>query len=139
MLCLSCVYDTNLNMLIKRIFGNLKRQRKKKDKEIAQSLRESLNKYFSKQTDCSLENVAEDWPPNENHINENENENDVNETENENDTNECENANDLNIYDPKVWDNLDAKMKDLFLENGHVRETIFKFPLNERSRNFSSN
>ncbi|KAL6273681.1 hypothetical protein ACE6H2_024373 [Prunus campanulata] len=46
----------------KQLSGNLKRQRKKKEEEIAQSLRGSLNKYFVKQTNASLENLDEDLP-----------------------------------------------------------------------------
>ena len=46
----------------KQLSGNLKRQKKKKEEEIAQSLRGSLNKYFVKQTNASLENLDEHLP-----------------------------------------------------------------------------
>lgn len=131
----------------KQLSGNLKRQRKKKEEEIAQSLRGSLNKYFVKQTNASLENLDEDLPneyeqpiqleelvENENDVNEeignldeNENSDEPFLDENENidepcHENECpETRFDLNIYDPRVWDNLDAKMRDLLVERSPKR------------------
>lgn len=149
----------------KQLSGNLKRQRKKKEEEIAQSLRGSLNKYFVKQTNASLETLEEDLPneyeqpiqleelvENENDVNEEIGDLDENENsdepfldENENidepcHENECpETRFDLNIYDPRVWDNLDAKMRDLLVEKGPLRETNLKFPMDEHKRHFSSN
>ncbi|CAL9013833.1 unnamed protein product [Prunus brigantina] len=42
--------------------------------------------------------------------------------ENENHQEEMrENA--LNIYDPRIWDNIDNKTKDILVEKGPVRET----------------
>ncbi|XP_052190724.1 uncharacterized protein LOC127800254 [Diospyros lotus] len=130
----------------KQLSGNLKRQRKKKEEEIAQSLRGSLNKYFVKQINTSLENLDEDLP-NEceqpiqlEELVENENEGNEEIGDQDENENECpETRFDLNIYDPRVWDNLDAKMRDLLVEKGPIRETNFKFPMDEHNRHFSSN
>ena len=105
----------------KQLSGNLKRQRKKKKEEIAQSLRGSLNKYFVKQTNASLENLDEDLPneyeqpiqleelvENENDVNEEVGDLDENENIDEScHENECPVTRfDLKIYDPRVRDSL---------------------------------
>ena len=41
----------------------------------------------------------------------------------------------LNIYDPRVWDELDSKMRDLLVEKGSIRENFITFP---SSRGFST-
>ena len=50
-----------------------------------------------------------------------------------------ENRFNVNIYDPRVWDSLDAKMRCLLAEKGPKRETNIKYPLDGISRHFSDN
>lgn len=45
----------------------------------------------------------------------------------------------LNIYDPRIWDNLQGELRNLLIENGPKRETNINFPKDEYSRRFSSN
>ncbi|XP_074337195.1 uncharacterized protein LOC141674385 [Apium graveolens] len=59
--------------------------------------------------------------------------------ENREETNPSESGSlSLNIYDPRVWDGLDSKMRDLLIENGPIRETNIKFPKDKCSRGFST-
>ncbi|XP_028954736.2 uncharacterized protein [Malus domestica] len=44
----------------------------------------------------------------------------------------------LNIYDPRIWDDLNAEMRALFVENGPIRETNLTYPKDKLSRKFSS-
>jgi hypothetical protein len=43
-----------------------------------------------------------------------------------------------NIYDPGQWKNIDAKLRDLLVENGPIRYNTIDFPKDENSRHFSN-
>ncbi|PRQ41931.1 putative HAT dimerization domain-containing protein [Rosa chinensis] len=141
----------------KQLSGSQKRKRKKREEEIIQSQRGSLDKYFVKETNESVEDHVENLvnePELQIHSNEFvENQNEVNEEPDdigENESDETENnenlchdeiiANkleclkssaDLNIFDPRVWDSLDSKMRDLLVEKGPITETNINFPKDE--------
>ncbi|KAM2436019.1 hypothetical protein PS1_025905 [Malus domestica] len=156
----------------------MKRKKKAKDNEIAESLRGSLNKFFSTKNEL-VENLRENdvGEESQNVVGESHDheiggyvEEDVNDQENSGDLEENvgdesqdhENGGEvdlnvdddhigveeniespepifhLNIYDPKVWDGLNAEMRDLLIEKGPIRETNFTYPKDKLSRKFSS-
>ncbi|CAN6701693.1 unnamed protein product [Malus baccata var. baccata] len=169
----------------KQLSGNMKRKKKAKDNEIAESLRGSLNNFFSTKNEL-VENLRENdvGVESQNVVGESHDheiggyvEEDVNDQENSGDLEENsgdleenvgdesqdhENSGDvdlkvdddhigveeniespepifhLNIYDPKVWDGLNAEMRNLLIEKGPIRETNFTYPKDKLSRKFSS-
>ncbi|XP_070660566.1 uncharacterized protein [Malus domestica] len=149
----------------KQLSGNMKRKKKAKDNEIAESLRGSLNKFFSTKNE-SVENLREnnvgEEPQNvigESHDHENgsdleenvgdesqdhENGGDVDLNVDDDHIGVDENIESpepifhINIYDPRVWNGLNAEMRDLLVENGPIRETNLTYPKDKLSRKFSS-
>ncbi|XP_068312534.1 uncharacterized protein [Pyrus communis] len=168
----------------KQLSGNMKRKKKAKHNEIAESLKGSLNKKFKKNSikNESVENLRENdvAEKSQNVVGESHDheiggyvEKDVNDEsqDRENGGDLEENVGDdsqdhenggvdlnvddghngveeniespepifhLNIYDPRVWDGLNAEMIDLLVENGLIRETNLIYPKDKLSRKFSS-
>ncbi|KAI3681585.1 hypothetical protein L6452_36385 [Arctium lappa] len=126
--------------------GAQNRKRKKRQEEIAQSMRGSLNKFIVRQP--NNENIVDENVCDANACDANAfdaNAFDANACdENACDENVCdakENACDdigLNIFDPRVWDMLNSKMKDLLVEKGLIRETNINFPKDNIGRHFSN-
>ncbi|KAL8040833.1 hypothetical protein ABFX02_10G125600 [Erythranthe guttata] len=130
--------------------GFKKREKKKKQDEEDVHLRKSMAKWIFKKHDNlgnaiveNLDNINEANEENTNCVNEEigdiiESENEIN--INEKSDNAFNEPNlDVDIYDPRVWDGLDAKFRDLLVENGPKRELNVEYPLDKLGRHFSSN
>ncbi|XP_021828817.1 zinc finger MYM-type protein 1 [Prunus avium] len=126
-------------MIRKYESGSQKRNKMKKIEKMIQTQRGALDKFFKTSSsieDPSNELVHESQQPigQEEEMIGNEEVDAL--IENENNQEEMrENA--LNIYDPRIWDNIDNKTKDILVEKGLVRESNLKFPVDGLSRHFS--
>ncbi|CAL9021686.1 unnamed protein product [Prunus brigantina] len=130
-------------MIRKYESGSQKRNKMKKIEKMIQTQKGALDKFFK--TSSSIENpsnelVNESQQPisEEEEIREH-GTNELNvvgdQFENENETEQIIHA--LNIYDPRIWDNIDNKTKDILVEKGPIRESNLKFPVDRLSRHFS--
>lgn len=139
----------------KHLSGSQKRKKRRLADEFIASQRGAIDKFVFKPVDPGQNSsglVADDLEQCDKNLNE---ENDINTDTNhtsENDINEeinhvSEHDNipnedtiappPLDIYDPRNWDNLDNKAKDILVEKGPQRELNLVFPLDNISRHFS--
>ena len=136
--------------------GSEKRKRKRDREELTKSQTGALDKFFLNKTNSSLNNSTKDLvneSEQQNHVKEfvgiendfNEHVGDLGEEdehiENEDIDNLCNNEDiepegvepsfPLNFCDPRIWDNLDEKMRALLVEKGPARDNNIKFPRDE--------
>ncbi|CDY09507.1 BnaC02g20490D [Brassica napus] len=124
--------------------GCKKRQKKRTRDLFIQSQRGSLDKFVIKKN--AAENLKSDCvdniPESNDHFDDtighlSEHDNVVN-ASNVDSQNFCEQPSScVNIYDPRYWENLDNKMRDVLIEKGPKREMNLVFPLDKYSRHFS--
>ncbi|XP_065860680.1 uncharacterized protein [Euphorbia lathyris] len=129
----------------KHLSGSEKRKRKKRDEELLKSQQGALDKFVFKKPnshenlDQSIENLDQ---VNENLHNENPENDEVNDPiasniENLGINNEEQILPHLDIYDPRNWEGMDNKLRDILVEKGPIREMNLNFPIDCFSRHFS--
>uniref|UniRef100_A0A8I6XFN0 TTF-type domain-containing protein n=1 Tax=Hordeum vulgare subsp. vulgare TaxID=112509 RepID=A0A8I6XFN0_HORVV len=141
----------------KHLSGSNKRKIKKQKDDEVKSLKGSLNRYFkpgsSSRGPLELAIVCVEQPTeNANATDDDMDVGNGNSSEQENVTrsSNCESPSQgpapsvdkqepstIDIFDPRNWDNLDDKARDILLEKGPVRNDDIVFPPNSNSRHFS--
>jgi hypothetical protein len=139
--------------------GSEKRKRKKRTDEFIETQRGAMDKFFSSNSTTSKnqnemaivsieeqpDNNPEDqgFTPEEN-IDTDRNDNNVSDHEPMVNSPPTENASVdeqpvfiEDIYDPRNWDNLDNKSRDILVEKGPIRDENIEFPLDTNGRHFS--
>jgi hypothetical protein len=115
-------------------YEKLKKKKKKKKKrkvdKLIESQRRALNKFVISNKQNTEDNLGEKL------INEQE----IHQKKLEDNENIIDVSNSIvtNIYDPCQWKNIDAKLRDLLVENGPIRYNTIDFPKDENSRHFSN-
>ena len=121
--------------------GAQNRKRKRKEQDLTNKLQGSLNKYFvrNENNDENTNDVeTNDFVDNSKGPIETSNEPIENSNDHEN-NDFVDKSSDINIFDPRVWDKLDFKMKDLLVEKWPIREIENNkiFPKDALGRHFS--
>ncbi|ONM18221.1 General transcription factor 2-related zinc finger protein [Zea mays] len=137
--------------------GSEKRKRKKRVDDLIDSQRGAIDKFFKSNASAStnpndafalaIVPVGTEEPTNENsreeeHVDINADDNNVSDHENMSNSSDAHAQfgsvdEQPDIYDPRNWDNLDNKARDILIEKGPIREEGIKFPLDDASRHFS--
>ncbi|PWZ23497.1 Zinc finger MYM-type protein 1 [Zea mays] len=137
--------------------GSEKRKRKKRVDDLIDSQRGAIDKFFKSNASASTNPndvfallivlVGTEEPTNENsreeeHVDINADDNNVSDHENMSNSSDAHAQfgsvdEQPDIYDPRNWDNLDIKARDILIEKGPIREEGIKFPLDDASRHFS--
>jgi hypothetical protein len=125
--------------------GNQKRKRRKRTEELIKSQRGAIRKFFQP-TEAARNNdelaiVVVQQPDegvSEENIDTNNNESGYeNPSVTESSSDDEHPFFSIDIYDPRNWDNLDNKARDVLVEKGPIREQNLVFPSDDSSRHFS--
>ncbi|PNT61430.1 hypothetical protein BRADI_5g15112v3 [Brachypodium distachyon] len=144
--------------------GNEKRKKAKRLDELVQSQRGDIFKFFKSNTgaltstnpnnELAIVTVAGEQPTDgnfesdqqEENIDTNIGDNNVSDSENVDNSSDAhtqsasideEPVHTSDIYDPRNWDNLDNKARDILVEKGPMGEEKMEYPLDDASRHFS--
>ncbi|VAH10846.1 unnamed protein product [Triticum turgidum subsp. durum] len=136
----------------KHLSGSAKRKRKKEKDEEVKSLKGSLKNFFRPASssrdplELAIVCVEEQPAENTNSIDDDMNGGNSNSSEQENVTHSPNSESPgvdkqqpftVDIFDPRNWDNLDDKARDILVEKGPIRNDDIVFPPDSNSRYFS--
>ena len=144
--------------LRKYVSGSEKRKKKARIDEFIQSQRGSMHKFLKNNPNTSRDPnelaivvwkeptqiILEDEGPPGDNVGINMEENNVSNDEHIFNSNTTENSSldeepvcHMDIYDPRNWDNLDNKARDILVEKGPIREDNIVFPFDDNLRHFA--
>jgi hypothetical protein len=131
----------------KHMSGAQKRKRKRQEDQFIESQRGALDKFFSTSSsvvpNANVVDATDIEEEGQQQVADNpvddatENENLQHSSQPENSIDDVQEAAIYDVFDPRTWENLDNKGRDILIEKGPVRELNLEFPPDAVNRRFS--
>ncbi|KAL5647885.1 hypothetical protein ACJX0J_042240, partial [Zea mays] len=136
---------TGVKMLpTKYLSGAQKRNKRKRENQFIESQKGAIHRFFSASTNVPPKDNPKDLEEDDHDTHDQEQEQNLDEVQINQDDEDNQVIQDgdgeesfSEIFDPKTWDNLDNKRRDILIEKGPMRELNLEFPKDNLGRHFS--
>jgi hypothetical protein len=128
----------------KHLSGAQKRNKRKRENQLIESQKGAIHRFFSASTNVPPKDNPKDLEEDDQDTHNQEQEQNLDEVQINHDDEDNQVIQDGDgeesfpeIFDPKTWDNLDNKRRDILIEKGPMRELNLQFPKDNLGRYFS--
>ena len=127
----------------KHLSGAQKRNKRKRENQLIESQKGAIHRFFSASGNVPPKDNPKDLEEDDQDTHDQEHEQNLDEVQINQDDEDNQVIQDGDgeesfpeIFDPKTWDNLDNKRRDILIEKGPMRELNLQFPKDNLGRHF---
>jgi hypothetical protein len=128
----------------KHLSGAQKRNKRKRENQLIESQKGAIHRFFSASSNVPPKDNPKDLEEDDQDTHDQEHEQNLDEVQINQNVEDNQAIQDGDgeesfpeIFDPKTWDNLDNKRRDILIEKGPMRELNLQFPKDNLGRHFS--